>query len=91
MNETNEERKILTIVDKQGNQMEVEVVIAFRVETTGKEYVIYTKNEKDEQGNITIYVSAFIEIEGQKQLIGIVDEQEWEQIKEIIRQLAKVD
>ncbi len=87
MNE--EEKKMITIVDPEGNKTDVEVVIAFKIEDTNKEYVIYTKNEKDENGNITIYVSALEEINGEKQLTGINSDEEWQKIKEIIKQLAK--
>ena len=80
---------MLTIVDSKGVETEVEVVIAFKIEATNKEYVIYTKNEKDEDGNITIYASALAEVNGEKQLIGIATDEEWEKIKEIIKELAK--
>jgi uncharacterized protein YrzB (UPF0473 family) len=85
----NEEKKIITLIDEHGGRTEAEVVIAFKVDATGKEYIIYTKNEIDESGNVTVYVSAMEEVNGVKQLTGIASDEEWQQIKEIIKQLAK--
>ncbi len=44
---------------------------------TKKEYVVYTKNEKDANGNVTVYVSR-IERNGETpQLYGVDNEEEW--------------
>ena len=43
----NEEKKIITLIDEHGGRTEAEVVIAFKVDATGKEYIIYTKNESE--------------------------------------------
>jgi uncharacterized protein YrzB (UPF0473 family) len=85
----NEEKKMITIVDSNGNREDVEVLVAFKMEDNNKEYVIYTKNEKDENGNTTIYASALEEVNGKKQLTGINTDEEWQKIKEIIKELAK--
>lgn len=87
----NEEKKIITIVNENGIKEEVEVLIAFKMEANNKEYVIYTKNEKDENGNTTIYASALEQVDGKKQLTGIKTDEEWQKIKEIIKELAKVE
>ncbi len=87
----NEERKQLTIIDKLGNKTQVEVVVAFKIEAINKDYVVYTMNQKDENGNITLYASTIEEINGEKQLVGIRTDEEWQKIKEIIRELAKVE
>jgi len=87
----NEGKKILTIVDTEGNKTAVEVVVAFKIETTNKEYVIYTMNEKDENDNVTLYASEIEEVKGEKQLTGIHSDEEWQRIKEIIKELAKIE
>ena len=55
-NQVNEKR-LMSIVSEDGTVEEVEVILAFEFKDTKKEYVIYTKNEKDENENITVYVS----------------------------------
>ena len=48
------EKKMMSIVAEDGSIEEVEVILAFEFKDTGKEYVVYTKNEKDANGNATI-------------------------------------
>jgi len=52
-----EEKKMIKIHTLEGNVEEVEVIIAFQFNDTKKEYMVYTKNEVDEAGNVTVYVS----------------------------------
>ncbi len=83
------EKKMMTIVDDNGNKEEVEVIFAFEFKDTKKEYVVYTKNEEDENGNITIYVSNVNREMGEPQLLTVEDEDEWNRIKNVLRELAK--
>ena len=85
-----EEKKILKIKTEDGSEIEAEIIIAFKLDVTNKEYVIYTKNEIDEEGNVTIYASALEDgEEGIKKLTGISSDEEWEKIKEVLKTLAK--
>ena len=49
------EKKMMSIVAEDGSIEEVEVILAFEFKDTKKEYVIYTKNEKDENENFFIF------------------------------------
>ena len=51
-NQTN--KKLMSIVANDGSIEEVEVILAFEFKDTGKEYVVYTKNEKDENENVQL-------------------------------------
>ena len=42
------EKKMMSIISEDGTTEEVEVILAFEFKDNKKEYVIYTKNEKDE-------------------------------------------
>ena len=85
----NREKKIMSIVQEDGSIDEVEVVIAFEFKDTKKEYVVYTKNEKDANGNVTVYVSR-IEKNGETpQLFGVDDEIEWNRVKDVLRKLSQ--
>lgn len=91
MIETNEEKKMMSIVSADGSVEEVEVIIAFKFKDTDKEYIIYTKNEKDDKGLITVYVST-VERNGEEtKLYGVDDEEEWNKIKDVLRELAKTE
>ena len=72
-----------------GETEEVEVVLAFEFKDNKKEYVVYTKNEKDENGNVTVYVSNVDRSEGEPRLMGVESEEEWARIKDVLRELSK--
>ena len=74
----NDNKKIMSIVQEDGSIDEVEVVIAFEFKDTKKEYVVYTKNEKDANGN------------GETpQLYGVDNEEEWNRVKDVLRKLSQ--
>ena len=91
MVENTEEKEMMTIVAQDGSVKEVEVIFSFRFKDNQKEYVIYTKNEKDDKGLITVYVSNVVMENGETQLYGIHDEEEWNRIKDVLRELSKVE
>lgn len=84
-------KKIMSIVSEDGSVEKVEVVIAFEFKDTKKEYVVYTKNEKDENGNITIYVSSVDRTEEIPRMGAIESDEEWSKIKDVLRELSKND
>lgn len=84
-----QEKKKMSIVSNDGSIEEVEVVLAFAFKDTGKEYIVYTKNEKDENDNETVYVSGVDKTSGEAKLLGIEDEDEWNSIKDVLRELSK--
>lgn len=83
------EDKMMKIVSDDGLSEEVEVVFAFEFKDNKKEYVIYTKNERDEDNNITVYVSNVDRSNGETRLLGVESEEEWNRIKDVLRELAK--
>ena len=85
-----ETKKIISIIQNDGSIDEVEVLVSFEFVDTKKRYVIYTKNEVDDRGNVTIYAASIIENEtGKAKLGGIDTDEEWSRIKEVIKSLAK--
>lgn len=82
-------RKVITISLDDNTTEEVEVVLAFAFKDTGKEYIVYTKNEKDESGNVTVYVSNVDRQSDEARLLGVDSEDEWNRIKDVLRELAK--
>ena len=88
MNE-NIKKTTMSIIGEDGSIDEVEVVIAFEFKDTKNEYVVYTKNEKDENGNVTVYVSRVDRSGETPRLYGIDDEEEWNRVKDVLRKLSK--
>ncbi len=85
-------KKMISIVAEDGSIEEVEVLLSFEFNDTKKEYVIYTKNETDENGNVTIYVASVHRGEDGKQELGSIEnDEEWTRIKDVLRELSKTD
>ncbi len=84
-----ENKKILSIIKEDGSREEVELIICFNFKDTGKEYAVYTRNEKDDKGNTTIYVSSVIRSGDIPRFGGIESDEEWSRIKDVLRELAK--
>lgn len=85
------EKKVLSIIKEDGTKEEVELLVCFEFNDNKKEYVVYTKNEKDENGNITIYVSS-IDRSGDTPKMGAIEsDEEWSRIKDVLRELSKND
>jgi uncharacterized protein YrzB (UPF0473 family) len=52
--------------------------------------MVYTKNETDDNGNVTIYVASVDRSEGGDPKLGSVDsEEEWTRIKNVLKELSK--
>jgi len=84
-----ENKKMMSIVAADGSIDEVEVVLAFEFKDNQKEYVVYTRNERDEANNITVYISNVDRSTGQAKLMGVESDEEWSRIKDVLREIAK--
>lgn len=84
-------KRILSILKDDGTQEEVELIISFMFNDTKKEYVVYTRNEKDDNGNTTLYVSSVDRSGAIPKMGGVNSDEEWSKIKDVLRELAKND
>lgn len=82
-------RKTITVISEDGSKETVEVIVAFKFKDTNQEYIVYTQNEKDQNNNVTVYVSKIVDEDGTSRLAGIEDDNEWSKVKEVLRELAK--
>ena len=89
--ENMDSKKILSIIKDDGTQEEVELIISFVFNDTKKEYVVYTRNEKDDNGNTTLYVSSVDRSGDIPKMGGVETDDEWSRIKDVLRELAKND
>ena len=55
--------KTITLIDGYREVGEVELVCAFKIPDYNGKYIIYTKNEKDRDGNTIIYSGKIITID----------------------------
>ena len=90
-NKDKAEKKVLSIFKEDGTKEEVELLICFTFNDTKKEYVVYTRNEKDENGNVTVYVSSVDRSGEIPKMSAIESDEEWSKIKDVLRELSKND
>ena len=87
----NDKKNIMITTLPDGTEEEVEVLLAFKFNDNDKEYVIYTKNEVDENGNVTIYISNVVRNGDNVSLTKVADDAEWTRIKNVLRELSKTE
>jgi len=84
-----DKKNIMITTLPDGTKEEVEVLLAFKFNDNNKEYVIYTKNEVDDNGNVTIYISNVARVGNNITLSTVSDDGEWTRIKNVLRELSK--
>ena len=85
----NNKKNVMITTLPDGTKEEVEVLLAFKFNDNNKEYVIYTKNEIDDNGNVTIYISNVVRMGNNVTLSTVSDDNEWTRIKNVLRELSK--
>ena len=81
--------KIITLVDGYKEIGEVELLCAFDVPELFGKYIIYTKNEKDRDGNTIIYAGKIVTKSNNQFLENINEGKEWTKLKEIMKTMSK--
>ena len=77
------------IINRPEGQEVVEQLNRFTLNDNGKEYLVYTKNEKDDNGNTTIYINEVIVDEYGIKLASIESDEDWNNVKEVLRNMAR--
>ena len=80
-------QQILLVRD--GHEEQVERIYQFVIKEFNKEYILFTKNERDSEGNILVYFATLVKDGENYTAQNIATEEEWNVIKDFIRQLAK--
>ena len=74
----------LVIKNDKGEVLECDVLFTFDSEETGKSYIAYTDNTKDENGNIKVYANIYDPNGEDLKLEPITTEKEWKAINNIL-------
>lgn len=72
------------VVDKEGNETTFEILFTFESDETKKNYMVYTDNTKDNEGNTRVYASIFEPDKEPLELFPIETEREWKIIETIL-------
>lgn len=76
------------VLSNEGNEVVCDILFTFKNEATDKEYVVYTDNTKDEEGNVRVYASTYKtadEEKGLQELEAVETEKEWKLIETILK------
>lgn len=84
-----EEQMKFKVIDDKGKEIECEVLFTFESDETGKNYIVYTDNTTDEQGNTKVYASIYAPNEENLNLTAIETEKEWKIIETILNELQE--
>ena len=82
-----EEKMTFTVMNDEGKEVECEVLFTFESDETKKNYIVYTDNTKDDEGNTKVYASIYNPDEDQTKLMPIESEKEWKIIETILEEL----
>lgn len=72
------------VIDKDGKEIEFEVLFTFESDETKKNYMVYTDNSTDEEGNVRVYASVFKPDSEPLELLPVETEREWKIIETIL-------
>ena len=78
-----------SMIDENGNEIVYDVLFTFESDETGKNYIVYTDNTKDENGNIEVYASIYDPEDPQSKLEAITTDKEWKVIETILETLQE--
>ena len=78
-----------SMIDENGNETVYDVLFTFESEETHKNYIVYTDNTKDQQGNVEVYASIYDPNDPHSRLEAIETEREWKVIETILETLQE--
>lgn len=77
------------VTDEKGKQIECEPLFTFESEETNKQYVVYTDNSKDKDGNVRVFASIYETSDKGNRLLPIKSEKEWKVIETILKSIQE--
>jgi len=78
-----------TLIDNDGNEKKMRVLYTFDLVETGKNYIVYTDDTKDENGLIKVYASCYKPNKKTSDLMPIETDKEWKLVEGILNTLTK--
>ena len=78
----------MRVINEKGEEVEAEVLLYFSLESTGKDYVLYTFGEVDEEQMETIHASILEKTDEGYNLETMPDE-DCETVKELMREIIR--
>ena len=88
-NTENEKRAFFTVIDEKGQKIMCEVLFTIESDATKKNYIVYTDNSLDENGDVKVYASIYTPDQEPADLIPIETEREWKIIVTILESVQE--
>ena len=83
------EKNTFEVVNDDGTKVVCHILFTFDSDETGKSYIVYTDDSKDEEGNVQVYASIFNPEDPNTKLEPIESEKEWKVIETILETLQE--
>ncbi len=84
-----EEKNVFKVVDSDGKEITCEILFTFESEETNKNYMVYTDNSKDEDGNTRVYASIYDPNSETKELLPIETDREWKVVETVLNSIQE--
>jgi uncharacterized protein YrzB (UPF0473 family) len=84
-----DEKNSFKVINDNGEEIMCDILFTFDSEETGKSYIVYTDNSKDEKGNIQVFASIYDPNEEDQRLEPITTDSEWKVIETILNTLQE--
>jgi len=84
-----DEKMTFKVINDEGKEIECEVLFTFESEETNKNYIVYTDNTTDEEGNTKVYASIYYPDQEETKLEPIETDKEWKIIESILDEIQK--
>ncbi len=78
-----------TILDENGKEKVYDVLFTFSSEETNHDYIVYTDNSLDEEGNVQVFASIYHKNEEHSKLEPIETDKEWKIIDTILKTIQE--
>lgn len=83
------EKNTFEVVNDDGTKVTCHILFTFDSDETGKSYIVYTDDSKDDAGNVQVYASIFNPEDPNTKLEPIESEKEWKVIETILETLQE--
>ena len=84
-----ENKNTIKVRDEKGNEVICDILFTFESEETGKNYIVYTDNTKDEKGQVQVYASIYDPKDKNMKLEEIKTDKEWKVIDTILKTIQE--
>ena len=83
------EEMSFTLVDDNGKATECELLFTFENSETHKNYIVYTDNSKDENGQTKVFASIYDPSGEDTRLLPVETDEEWDMIASVLDELQE--